>query len=397
MTVVLNVLGGTITGPVMPKLLHSLTGGSMAQMSTVYGVMATLFAGMQLFAGPIQGALSDRFGRRPVILGSTLGLCITSVLMALAPSIGWLFAANIIWGAAAGSLTAAFAYVADVTDPDQRAQRFGLLTAAVSAGGAAGPVIGGFMGEFDARAPFWMAAGLGGISLLYGFFVLPESLPRALRVPLAWRSMHPVGVIRNIWRDHPILKSWQLATFLTSLGTAGINSIGVLYMAFRFGWTPRTIGFYAAFMGVTSIVVQAGLVAKTIRVLGERRALLGGIVVQTIAIGTAGFALMGWEFSAAMFFVVLGSVAEPARLAILNRIINASERGRLSGANRSIISLTGLIAPGLFAVMFASVVGAGPNATRVGTPFFACTALMIAGLAITFWSVNRLPNQSAPR
>ena len=246
---------------------------------------------MQLFAGPIQGALSDRFGRRPVILGSTVGLCITSVLMALAPSIGWLFAANVIWGAAAGSLTAAFAYVADVTDPDQRAQRFGLLTAAVSAGGAAGPVIGGFMGEFDARAPFWMAAGLGGISLLYGFFVLPESLPRALRVPLAWRSMHPVGVIRNIWRDHPILKSWQLATFLTSLGTAGINSIGVLYMAFRFGWTPKTIGFYAAFMGVTSIVVQAGLVAKTIRVLGERRALLGGIVVQTLAIGTAGFAL----------------------------------------------------------------------------------------------------------
>jgi DHA1 family tetracycline resistance protein-like MFS transporter len=205
--------------------------------------------------------------------------------------------------------------------------------------------------------------------------------------------MHPVGVIRSIWRDYPILKSWQLATFLTSLGTAGINSIGVLYMAFRFGWTPKVIGFYAAFMGVTNIAVQAGLVAKTIRVLGEPRALLAGIVVQTMAIGAAGFALVGWEFSAAMFVVVLGSVAEPARLAILNRIITGSERGRLSGANRSIISLTGLIAPGLFTVMFASVVGAGPKAILVGTPFFVCTVLMVAGFAVTLWSVNRLPVQ----
>jgi len=318
-------------------------------------------------------------------------------LMALAPNLGWLFAANVIWGAAAGSLTAAFAYVADVTDPDQRAGRFGLLTAAVSAGGAAGPVIGGFMGEIDARAPFWIAASLGCISLVYGFLVLPESLPRAQRVPLAWRSMHPIGVIRNIWRDYPILKSWQLATFLTSLGAAGINAIGVLYVAFRFGWTPRVIGFYAAFMGATSIVVQAGLVAKTISVLGERRALLAGITVQTIAIGVAGFALMGWKFCTAMFFVVLGGVAEPARLAILNRIVSASERGRLSGANRSIVSLTGLIAPGLFGVMFASVVGAGPEAIQVGTPLFACTALMIGGSAITWWAVNRLPNESNGR
>ncbi len=176
-TVFLAALAATIAFPVMPQLLKSLTGDAMAQMSTVLGAMTTLYAVMQLFAGPVQGALSDRFGRRPVILVSTLGQAVDSVLMALAPTLSWLFAARAVAGVCAGSVTAAYAYVADISEPEQRAARFGRLAAVFSAGGAAGYLIGGLMGEISPRAPFWIAAGFGFINLLYGYFVLPESLP----------------------------------------------------------------------------------------------------------------------------------------------------------------------------------------------------------------------------
>lgn len=390
-TVFLAALAATIVVPVLPQLLKSLTGDAMAQMSTVFGAMTTLYAGMQLFAGPVQGAVSDRFGRRPVILISTFGQAVDSVLMALAPTLSWLFAARAVAGVCAGSVTAASAYVADVSEPEERAARFGLLAAVFSAGGAAGYLIGGLLGETNPRAPFWIAAGLGFLNLLYGYFVLPESLSPELRAPLKWRSIHPVGAVASIWRDYPILKSWQAAMFLISFGITGVNSIFILYVTFRFGWTPRIIGFYATFVMVSSIAIQSGLVSRSIKLLGERRTLLTGVVVQTIAIAASGLAVAGSQFVAAVFLLLIGGVAEPVRLAIINRIIGASDRGRLSGAERSIISLNGVIAPTVFGVMFAAVVGAGPLAPRVGIPFFVSAVLMIPALAITLWSVNRSP------
>ena len=174
--VTLDSLAVTIVGPVMPALLKSLTGGAMAQMSTVFGTIAVVFATMQLIAGPVQGALSDRFGRRPIVLISTVGVAIYFVCLALTPNLTWVFVGVVIAGAAAGGVTAAIAYVADISKPEQRAARFGLVSAALSAGGACGSLIGGFMGEIDPRAPFWLAAGLSASSFLFGLFVLPESL-----------------------------------------------------------------------------------------------------------------------------------------------------------------------------------------------------------------------------
>lgn len=390
-TVFLDALAGTITVPVMPQLLTSLTGGAMAQMSTAFGAMMTSYALMQLFAGPVQGALSDRFGRRPVILVSNVGLVVASVLMALAANLLWLFAAYVVAGICAGSITAAYAYVADVTEADERAARFGRLSAVLSAGGAAGYLIGGLMGDSDPRAPFWISAALGLINVLYGFFVLPESLAPALRAPLNWRSIHPVGAVASIWRDYPILKIWQGAMFLISFGLAGVNSIFMLYVTFRFDWTPRIIGFYATFVMVSSLAIQSTLVSRSIKWLGERRTLLTGVTVQTIAIVASGLALTGSQFTAAVFLLLVGGVADPVRLAIINRIIGPSDRGRLSGAERSILSLTGVIAPGAFGLMFAAVVGAGPHAPQVGIPFFVCAAFMMPAFAITVWAVNRSP------
>jgi len=389
-TVVLDALAGTIIGPVMPALLKSLTGDAMAQMSTVFGAMTVTIAGMQLIAGPVQGALSDRYGRRPIILVSAFGLGTYFVCLALAPNLVWVFAGVVVGGAAAGSISAAFAYVADISLPENRAARFGQLTAAISAGAASGSLIGGFVGELDPRAPFWVAAALCALNFLFAIFVLPESLRDENRAPLAWRSIHPIGAISSIWRDYPVLKHWQGGAFLMNFGVTGVNSIFFLYVTFRFGWTSKDIGFYATFIMLTSLVVQGGLVTRTIGLLGERRTLLGGIVVQILGTIASGFATTGWQFTAAIFVVVVGTVYGPVRLAILNRVVGASDRGRLSGAERSLVSLTGISAPAIFAPLYAAVVGAGPQALRVGAPLFVCAALTLAGLVVTVRCMDRI-------
>jgi DHA1 family tetracycline resistance protein-like MFS transporter len=375
----------------MPQLLKTLTGGSMAQMSTIYGAVATVFAAVQLFSSPIQGALSDRYGRRPLLVLSSVGLVLNMIVLALAPSVAWLFLAIAISGLAAGSMSAATAYIADVTAPEQRAARFGYLTAALSTGAAAGFLIGGFAGEVGIRTPFWIGAGLAFVNLLYAFFFLPESLAKEHRAPLKWRSIHPIGAVAGIWRDYPILKPWQCAVLLMNFGATGINSIFVLYVTFRFDWTPRIIGFYATFVMLSGIAIQTGLVSRTIRLLGERRALLGGIGLQILATAACGLAATGSLFVASVFLMLLGGVAEPVRQAINNRIIGASDRGRLSGSERSIISLNGVIAPTLFALMFAGVASGDPHALAVGAPFFVATILMIAGFGTAVWAVNRSP------
>jgi DHA1 family tetracycline resistance protein-like MFS transporter len=394
-SVVLATLAGSIIGPVLPQLLNTLTGGSMAKMSTAFGLMMVLYAGMQFFAGPMQGALSDRYGRRPVILAANFGLAIDYAIMALAPNLAWLFVGRAITGATAGSITAAYAYVADVTEPDQRAARFGLLGAAISAGAAAGPLLGGLLGELNPRAPFWAAAGLSVLAGLYGVFVLPESLPPEDRAPLSWRSIHPIGAISSIWRDYPVLIGWQGALFLMSFGIVGVNSVFLLYVTFRFGWTPAALGLYSTFIVLTGLAVQAGLVARAIKWLGERGAMLTGMAIEIVAILAAGFAVTGLQFTAAVFILVLGGVADPARTAIMNRIIGPSDRGRLSGATRSIASLTGVIAPGLFAALFAGVSRFGPADVRVGAPFFICTAMAIAAFAVTLHTLRRSPALAA--
>ena len=393
-TVTLATLAGSIIGPVLPALLKTLTGGSMAKMSTAYGAMIVLYAAMQFFAGPVQGALSDRFGRRPVILVANFGLAIDYAIMAVAPNLAWLFVGRAVTGATAGSITAAYAYVADVTDPDQRAARFGLLGAAISAGAAAGPLIGGLLGELSPRAPFWAAAALSVIAGLYGVFVLPESLPPEDRAPLKWQSIHPIGAISSIWRDYPVLICWQWALFLMSFGLIGVNSIFLLYVTFRFGWTPKALGLYSTVVVLAGLAVQAGLVARTIRWLGERGALLVGMAVEIVAIIIAGFAVTGLQFTAVVLVMILGGVAEPARTAIMNRIIGPSDRGRLSGSTRSIASLTGVLAPGLFAALFARVSRFGPHDMRVGAPFFVCAAILVAAFVVTVQTVRRMPVES---
>jgi DHA1 family tetracycline resistance protein-like MFS transporter len=390
-TVVLDMMAGSIILPVLPQLLKELSGGSMAQMSLVYGAMGVLFSGMQLFAGPVQGALSDRYGRRPVILASNFGLAADFIIMAVAPSMGWLFLGRAITGAMAGSITAAYAYVADVSEPDQRASRFGLLAAAISAGSLAGPLLGGYLGQIDTRAPFWLAAGLSLLAGLYGLLVLPESLPREHRAPLALKAIHPIGAIASVWRDYPVIARWQGVLFLVNLAYGGVNSIFFLYVAFRFGWTPKEIGLYLTAMTLMGLFVNTVLVGRAIKLLGERNTIVTGLVIQVATIVVCGLAVTGLQFSIAVMILVVGNIAGPAQSALVQRIISPSDRGRLSGADRSIASLTGIVAPGAFAALFAGVVGAGPHAIRVGTPFYVSAAFMLAAVIVTLSALRKTP------
>ena len=382
-TVMLATLANSIIGPVLPQLLKLLTGGKVASMSTAMGAMTMLFAALQFFAGPVQGALSDRYGRRPVILVANFGLAADYVIMALAPNLAWLFVGRAITGATAGSITAAYAYVADVTEPDQRAQRFGWLAAAISAGAAAGPMVGGFLGALDPRAPFWAAAALSVLAGLYGVFVLPESLAPEHRAPLKLRSIHPVAVIRDLLRDYPVLLGWQAALFLAWFGIGGVNSIFLIYVLFRFGWGPQAIGVYSTIIVLVGLAVQSGLVARTIKLVGERGALVGGTALQALTIIACGLAPNGWVFTVVVCLMMLGGVADPARTSIMNRIIGPSDRGRLSGATRSLTSLTGVLAPAPFTALFALVSHAGPTSPWSGAPFYLCAIFVVASLAVT--------------
>jgi DHA1 family tetracycline resistance protein-like MFS transporter len=390
-TVMLATLAGSIIGPVLPQLLKQLTGGRMASMSTAMGAMMMLYAALQFFAGPVQGALSDRFGRRPVILVANFGLAVDYAIMALAPNLAWLFVGRAVTGATAGSITAAYAYVADVTEPDQRAARFGLLTAAISAGAAAGPMLGGFLGGFDPRAPFWAAAGLSVLAGLYGVFVLPESLAPEHRAPLKLKAIHPVAVIRDLWRDYPVLARWQGAQFLMIFGIVGVNSIFLLYVLFRFGWGPQAIGVYSTIVVLTGLVVQSGLVARVIRLIGERGAIIGGVSLQALTTIACGFVPTGWIFTVVVCLMMLGGVSDPAWLATMNRVIGPSDRGRLSGATRSLASLAGVLAPAPFAALFALVSHAGPAGPWAGAPFFLGGAFLFGGLAVMLATGVREP------
>ncbi|MGH6955060.1 MAG: MFS transporter [Caulobacteraceae bacterium] len=387
-TVMLATLAGSIIGPVLPQLLKQLTGGKMASMSEAMGAMVMVYAGLQFFAGPVQGALSDRYGRRPVILVANFGLAIDYAIMALAPNLAWLFVGRAVTGATAGSITAAYAYVADVTEPDQRAARFGLLAAAISAGAAAGPMVGGLLGGLDPRAPFWASAILSVCAGLYGVFVLPESLPAEHRAPLKLRAIHPVAVIRDLLRDYPVLIGWQGALFLMAFGVGGVNSIFLIYVLFRFGWTPQAIGVYSTIVVLAGLTVQSGLVARTIKLIGEKGALIAGLLVQAVTIAACGAAPVGWLFTVVVCLMQLGGIADPARMAIMNRIIGPSDRGRLSGATRSLTSLTGVLAPAPFAGLFAVVSHDGPASPWSGAPFYLCAVFVLASLVVTLLTLR---------
>jgi MFS transporter, DHA1 family, tetracycline resistance protein len=385
-TVLLDMFAIGIIIPVLPKLVEDFMGGDTAKAAAMYGVFGTAWALMQFLFSPVLGSLSDRFGRRPIILLSNFGLGLDYILMALAPSIGWLFLGRIISGITAASISTAGAYIADVTPAEGRAARFGMLGAAFGVGFVVGPAIGGFFGELDPRLPFWVAAGFSLVNAFYGLFVLPESLPREKRSPFSWRKANPLGAL-NLLRSHHELWGLAWVNFLSNLAHVALPTLAVLYMSYRYNWNTRSVGFLLAGAGVCSIIVQGILVGRVVKGLGEQRTMLVGLACAAFGFAIQGLASTGATYVIGIVVMSLWGLTGPALQGLMTRLVSPTEQGRLQGANSSIYGVSNLIGPMLFAQIFASAIVADSVWHAPGAPFYLSSLLVIAAMVVT-WRVS---------
>ena len=378
-TVVLDMLALGIVIPVLPGLIEDFLGGNTAKAAEVNGLFSTVWALMQFFSMPVMGALSDRFGRRPVILLSNLGLGLDYILMALAPSLSWLFVGRLISGICAASISTAMAYIADVTPVEKRAGSYGLVGMAFGVGFIFGPAVGGLLGSVDPHLPFWAAAGLSLANAAYGWLVLPESLPEDRRKAFAWRRANPVGSLKLL-RSHPELAGLASAAFLSNVAHAAIPVTFVLYASYRFGWDASAVGLSLAIVGASSAVVQGFVVGPVVRRFGERRAMLAGLLAGALGYLIYAFAPSGAWFLLGIPVVSFWGLAGPAGQSLMTSRVGADEQGALQGANGSIQGFATMIGPLLFAGTFAWAIGSGAKFGLPGAAYLLAGALL-AGAA----------------
>jgi len=345
-TAVLDIMAMGLVIPVLPALIEEFA-GSNAAAGLWNGIMVALWAGMQFIFSPIIGSLSDRYGRRPTILISTLGLSADWVLMALAPNLWWLAVGRILGGITSSSFTAVFAYMADITEPEKRARAYGLIGAAFSAGFVAGPALGGVLGELGPRVPFWAAAGLSALAFLYGLFVLPESLPKEKRMAFSWRRANPFGALQLL-RSHPELSGLAVVNFLLYFAHHVFSAVFVLYAAARYGWGPFEVGILLALVGALDMVVQGLLVGPAVKRFGDRRVMVFGLAAGAFGIACMGLASSGLLFTLAMFPNALWGLAMPTLQSLMTQRVSESEQGQLQGANNSVASIAGVMSPLFF-------------------------------------------------
>jgi MFS transporter, DHA1 family, tetracycline resistance protein len=384
-TVALDMITFGMIGPVLPKLIAGFVGGNMAGAGYVIGIFATVWALMQFFASPLLGVLSDRVGRRPVILVSTAVTAIDYVIMALAPNLLWLFAGRILSGVATANISAASAYVADVTPPEGRAKAFGVLGSAFGLGFILGPAIGGLVGNVDPRLTFWAAALCSLVNTLYGLFVLPESLAPGKRTPrLEFKRANPLGALKLL-RSHHELWGLSWVNFVGYVAHEVFPNVWVIYCIAVFGWSTGSIGLTLTLVGVLTAANQAVAVGPVVAKFGERRVLLASLVLAV-----AGTALMGTDngivFLAAIVVVCL-PMYNASSQALMTRRVGPSEQGELQGALGSIRGISMLIGPGLFAFVFAQFIGPWRAAGVPGAPWYLAALLYAVAFAVA-WRVT---------
>lgn len=380
-TLFLDVLGIGLIIPILPKLIEQLSGGNVSAASHTFGWLAALYSLMQFGFAPVLGSLSDRFGRRAVILTSLLGSGLDYLLLAFAPTLPWFFLGRIIAGITGANMTAANAYIADVSPPEKRAANFGLVAAAFGLGFIAGPALGGFLGHYNVRLPFLVAAGMTLVNWLYGMFVLPESLPRAQRRAFDWRRANPVGSFVAL-RRHPELFGLTETYFLISLAHQVFPATWVLYTSYRYDWTPKAVGLSLALVGVMAAIVQGGLARKIIPKLGERRSIVVGLTNATVFLALYGLAWRGWMVYVLLVVGSFGGIAMPALQGLVSRCVPLNEQGAVQGALASLGSLAGILGPLLATGLFGYFISDRAPTHLPGAAFFASSLLVFLGLLL---------------
>jgi MFS transporter, DHA1 family, tetracycline resistance protein len=389
-TVTLDMLALGLIMPVLPKLVLNFLGGDASNASKMFGIFATVFSIMQFVCSPLLGVLSDRFGRRPVILLSNLGLGLDYIVMALAPTIGWLFVGRAISGITAASINTGTAYVADVVAPEKRAAAFGMIGAAFGVGFVLGPALGGLLGNSDPRLPFWVAGGLSLANALYGFFVLPESLPLERRKPFTLRRANPVGSL-VLLRSHPELFRLATIQFIGYVAHEVFN-VWALYTIFRYAWREGTIGLSLAVVGVCSIVISSWIVPLMVSRVGERRTLYIGQFFGALGMVFAGLATTGTLFFYSIPVMMLWTISSPAAQGMMTRRVSESEQGELQGAIGSLSSLAWIIGPSLFTFTFAYFIDPAHKWNFPGAPWYLGAFLLFVAMSMA----TRIPKLPAP-
>jgi len=392
-TVLIDILAFGLIIPVLPHLLMQFVGNDMVRAVKWVGVFAVLFAAIQFLSAPVQGALSDRFGRRPVILMSCLGLGVDFIFMAVAQSLPWLLVGRVVSAIFSASFTTANAYIADVTEPSKRAQAFGMIGAAFGLGFIVGPAIGGHLGAVDIRLPFWFAAALALLNFAYGLFVLPESLPKERRTPrFDWGHVHPFGGIALLGRYRPI---WGLAgvVLLLHLAHYVYPSVFVLFADYSFGWGTKTVGNVLGVVGVLSVLVNVFVVKRAVAKFGERRSLLIGLACGVCGFTIYGFAPTGAWFLAGLPIMSLWALAMPSTQSLVTRQVGPEVQGRIQGALTSLASLAGIIGPVLYTTVFATFIGGHAPMKLPGAPFLLA-AVLLATAGLVAWRYARVPKEA---
>src|SRR5713226_5717287 len=382
--VAFDMLAFGIIAPVLPDLIRSFEGGDFARASSITGYFGFAWATMQFIFSPLLGAWSDRFGRRPVMLISCFGLAIDYVIMALSPSLRCLFLGRIISGITTSNVATAFAYVTDVTPPEKRAKPFGLISAAFGLGFVIGPVVGGWLGNRNLRFPFWAAAALSFGNALYGYFVLPESLPPERRAKSAWHMANPMGSLRLLSAKVE-LAGLSVVTTLYYLAHNSLPSMWALYTEYRYAWNRSDVGNSLALVGVCAAVVSGVLVGPFVKRFGERRSVLTGLLCGTI--GFAGFALAtrGWMLLAVIPFIALWGIAAPAMQSLMARHVDPSSQGKLQGAINSLRAITGMAGPILFTQVFAMAISPRSGLHLPGAPYYLAALLLGASMLLAVY------------
>jgi DHA1 family tetracycline resistance protein-like MFS transporter len=379
-TIVLDTLGIGLLIPVGPRLVQSLVGGGVADEIKWFGYLMLLYSAMQFVFAPVLGGLSDRFGRRPVIFGSLLGAVFSYLASGFAPALSWLFVGRAVAGATAASFSAAGAYIADVTPPEKRAQAFGMIGAAFGLGFILGPALGGQLGSYGLRVPYFAAAGLNFVNLLYGIFVLPESLAPQNRRPFSLKRANPFGAVAALVRE-PFVRGLTLTMFCSFLAQMILQNVWALHTQARFGWSMREVGMSLMAVGLATSIVQGVLVRQVVARLGERRALVLGLCASALGFACFGLADTGWLMYVFIVPFVLGGMAGPATQALISRHVAANRQGEIQGAVMSLQGLTAVFAPYLGTSLLARFGTEGARPYIPGAAFFASCLLVLMGLA----------------
>ncbi len=390
-TLFLDILGIGLIVPVLPDLVKSFRGNNVADAASMVGWLTSVFALMQFVCAPILGSLSDQFGRRPVILISLLGTGLDYILLAVAPNLGWFFVGRLINGATSANITAAGAYIADISPPEKRAANFGIIGAAFGLGFIAGPLIGSQLGAYSLRLPFEAAAGLALINWIYGFFVLPESLAPANRRKFSWRRANPIGSFGAL-RRFPVIVGLAQSFFLINLAQSSLQSIWVLYTAYRYHWSERQVGLSLAVIGVMAAIVQGGLARRIIPALGERRAIVLGLLISVFNMTGYALASAGWMIYCILVIGSVGWIATPSLQGLISRAAPPDEQGAVQGALMSLNSVAAIVAPLVGTMVFAfSIQEGGTSGHFPGAVFLVNAVLMLAAMGLAIRTLRRNP------